>query len=132
MTSFKNQFALALLLASSSVMAQKAGVKLDGIDANSDETSITIKKGASAKKDCQTYEVVDGNEEVAGDPENERSKAYSNWKKACSDWKASMKELNHDNKILTLNCNRPQENKDKYLTTFTSQGSYKLRVKLKD
>ena len=43
-----------------------------------------------------------------------------------------MKELNHDNKILTLNCNRPQENKDKYLTTFTSQGSYKLRVKLKD
>ena len=81
MSSFKNLWIFVAVLFSMPVMAQKAGVRLDGIDANSDETSITIKKGASAKKDCQTYEVVEGNEEVAGDPENERSKAYANWKR---------------------------------------------------
>lgn len=127
----KIQLVLCGLLALSAVAhAEKAGLKIKDIPADQD-TSIVIKKGAAADQ-CTEYEVLDGTEEVFGMPDYDRSKALSSWKTACNEWKQSMREMNKENQLLTLNCSSPKATKEDDRFTFLSTGSYRVKVKIRE
>ena len=111
--------------------AQKADVRLSDISTTED-SSIVIRKGRDSGVGGPDYEIVAGTDDISGDPENERKAAYANWKRACTEWRASMKELNRENQILTLNCNQPKMKKEDYFITYQSLGSYKLRVRVRE
>ncbi len=110
--------------------AEKAGVKLKDIPTDGD-TSIIIKKGAIADQ-CVDYQIIDGTEEVSGDPAYDRGEAFSSWKSACDEWKKSMKEMNKGNQIITLNCNSGKASKEDDRFAFVSTGSYKLKTKVRE
>lgn len=119
------------LLVVSFVFAEKAGVKIE--DVNTDqETSITIKKGAQALKECVEYQIVDGKDEINSSPDFDRKKAYQDWKAECDKWRASMKEMNKDNQILQLSCNKARAGKDGEMTMYSSEGTYKVKVKIRE
>jgi hypothetical protein len=130
MLSFSRLFTLTILFVTSLSLAEKAGVKVGDIDTK-ENTSIIIKKGAAAEQ-CVHYEIVSGNEEVFGTPEFDRTKAYASWKTACNEWRQSLKEMNKDNQLITLNCNSPQATKEDEHFTYRSSGSYKIKIKMKD
>lgn len=111
--------------------AEKATVKVSDVPTDQD-TSIVIKKGAPTADSCVEYQILTGNEEINGDAEYDRGKAYANWKIACAEWKKSMKELNKDNQFLTLSCGTTKGLKEDERHVFQSSGSYKLKTKIKD
>jgi len=80
---------------------------------------------------AKDFEVVSGSEEVIGDPEPGRKAGYASWKAACAEWKKELKELNKTNQVLTLNCNSPEFVQENGNYTYKSQGSYKLRVRVR-
>lgn len=113
--------------------AEKAQVKVDEIPTQED-TTITIKKGTTdpTGDQCTIYHMVSGQDEIFGYQEYERNKAYKSWEVACVQWKQSMKELNKDNQILTLNCNLPKPSKEDDRTVYRSMGTYKLKTKIRE
>ncbi len=123
---------LFLSLAALPAFAQKAGVALTDIPTNQD-TSIVIKKGAQENLLLPPdFEIVEGKDEIAGEPTNDRKSAYASWKEQCADWKKSMREMNKDNQLITLNCGSPTLKKEEYILTFSSTGSYKMRVRIRE
>jgi len=121
---------LSLFFLVPSAFAVKAAVKLEEINTSKD-TTIEIKNGT--KKDaCVEYEVVEGENEIPGHPAMVKSAAYENWVKACDSWKTSMREMNKDSKIITLNCNTALPLKDEDQTMYKSMGTYKIRIKIRD
>ena len=73
------------------------------------ETTISVKKGPpSAQAGKKVWEIQNGTSEIAGDPELMEKEARQNWKKACESWKKELKELNTDNKIISMSCNSPK------------------------
>lgn len=124
------RLAWLVLALSVAAIAENASVKVKDIPTNQD-TSIVIKKGAVPDQ-CVQYEIVTGNEEVFGTAEYDRGKAYSSWQTACKEWRQSMREMNKDNQIISLNCNKPQAQKEEERFTFQSNGNYKMKVKIKD
>ena len=123
-------FALVAVLLAPPVLAKNSGMKLKDVPTDSD-TSIIIKKGATADQ-CVEYQVLDGVEEISGDPEYDKGEAMGSWKTACKEWKASMKEMNKGNQILTLHCNTPKTNKEDDRHTVVSSGTYKIKTKIRD
>lgn len=110
--------------------AEKTGVRVDDISTTED-TSIVIKKGAT-EKEYTEYQIVEGKDEIYGDPDYDRRKAYASWKDACTEWKKSMREMNKDSKILTLNCNQPTAKKDDLVFTYSAFGTYKMKVPIRE
>ena len=124
--------AITALLIATTVHAQKAAVKLSDIS-TSDDTSIVIKKGAPDNAFVPPdYEVVADKDEINGEPNSDRKEAYASWKAACQEWKHSMREMNKDSTLMTLNCNAPSLQKEEYLFNFKSMGTYKMRVRIRD
>lgn len=120
------------LFLTSACFAEKAQIKVNEINTDQD-TSIVIKKGSDPTlKTCIEYQILDGKDEVNGSAEFDKSKALASWSTACKEWKASTKEMNKDNKILVLNCNRPVVEKEGDSYSYHSQGTYKFRVKIKE
>lgn len=112
--------------------AQRAAVGISDVDAN-DSTAILIRKGEkNLSLTPPDYDIVSDREDVVGEPENDRKKAYDNWKTACADWKRTLREMNKDNSILAMNCNQPAMQKDDYYLTFKSVGTYKMKVRIRD
>ena len=95
------------------------------------DTSIVIKKGTQAK-DCVEYEILDGKDEVAGEPDYDKTKARVSWKAACAEWKTTFRELNKQNQILAMNCNTPSMQKEESTYTYRSTASYKLKTKKRE
>lgn len=98
-------------------------------DVQADDTSITI--GKSAGK-CVEYEINSGTEDIFSSPEYDRSKAYAGWKTACADWKTSMREINKENRVISLNCGSPTRTQDGDQHIYRSSGTYKIRVQMKE
>jgi len=113
-----------------SLFGKSPGVTVKDIPV-SEDTSIVIKKGA-ATKDCIEYELVDGQDEIVGDPDYDKTKARLSWKSACADWKKTFRELNKDNQVLAMNCNSPEMAKEETQFTFKSIGSYKIKTKKRE
>jgi hypothetical protein len=130
MTRYTALILLALGLGASGAWAQRAGVKIDDINTD-DETSIVIKKGASAaaaSSQCN-FEVVSGDADISGDPEYGRKEAYGSWKLACDAWKKELRELNTSNQIVTMACSSPVQSKENNQFVYRSKGSYKIKVR---
>lgn len=112
--------------------AEKAGLKIDDIATNGD-TSIVIKKGAPDTTLLPPdYEIVNGDDEITGDPDTDRKAAYASWKQACAEWRANMREMNKENPVITLNCNSPAMSKEEYNLVYKSKGTYKMKVRIRD
>ena len=117
---------LKILLVSASLVAMMARAEIPVQD-----TTITVKKGVPETQ-CVAFEVIDGKEEVTGDPEFDRAKAHTSWKTACAEWKKEMREMNKDNQILTLNCNGAKASKDTDRHSYHSTGTYKIKVRVRE
>ena len=129
---------ISVLLASSlcalPALGQKAGVALTDIPTSQD-TSIIIKKGPVEQGNLFTppdFEIVEGKDDIAGEPTNDRKSAYASWKSECAEWKKSMREMNKENQFITLNCGSPVLKKEEYILSFSSVGSYKMRVRIRE
>jgi len=97
----------------------------------SGEKTIIIKKGAQDTRQT-VFEIVSGKSDIMGDPDMSFKKARTSWKQACNSWKSEMKELNKNNRLLVLNCNRPKREQEGTLYVYSSTGSYKMKVKVKE
>lgn len=116
-------FSLILTLA----QAQTANIK--DVPMN-DTTTISIKKGEAAKE--KTYEIVEGEDEVSGDPELVIKEARASWKKACDEWKKEIKDLNKTNQLIHINCGKMACTKEGTDHSCKSQGKYKVKTKMVD
>ncbi|MEN0058740.1 MAG: hypothetical protein AAGB31_07890 [Bdellovibrio sp.] len=116
---------IGMMLLPSLVLAQSVGVK--DIPATED-TTIEIKKGARSDKD---YEIVSEKGEVEGESAPLLKDARVNWKKACNEWKAEIKDLNKENKILSMTCGKMECSTVSMESTCRSQSSHTLKVQVK-
>jgi hypothetical protein len=122
--------ALISILALGCLQVQAQKTSITDIDTNSKEdTTISIQKGARPNAD-KAYEFVDGTGDIDGDPNVLKNVARDNWKKACTDWKKEIKDMNKDNQVLVLNCNSPECKTEASGTSCKSTGTYKLKVKV--
>ena len=125
------QFILsAFVILSFSLIAQaeEVGVKLDKIDTSQD-TTISIKKGDSTKMDAKkVWTLTEGEEEITGDQDVLLKKAQINWKAACKEWKAELKENNKDNKIVSMNCGKMNCTKEGVESTCSSKAIHKIKT----
>jgi hypothetical protein len=79
------------------------------------------------------YEILQENEEIAGEPVAGKQDSYQSWQAACDDWKKELRADNGD-RLISANCGRPHPERDNttMLTTQTSQGNYKLKVQIRN
>lgn len=105
--------------------AQSVGVK--DIPAGED-TTIEIKKGKGSDRE---FEIVSGEESIEGDAAPLLKEARANWKKACSDWKLELKELNKENQVLSMSCGTMECSTVAMESTCRSKAKYKLKVRVK-
>jgi len=113
-------------LGSTPAFAQKASVK--DIDAEGD-TTISISKGSPKTQDH--YQITDGTAEIEGEPEILSKAARDSWKKACAEWKNETKDLNKENQVMAISCNKPTCTKNEASATVCqSTGSYKIKTKM--
>lgn len=124
------KFFPSLLLAffAFAAIAEKMDVKLKDVSADND-TSITIGKNQGQ---CVEYEIVSGQEEISVAPEYDKTKARKEWQLACDEWKKSMRELNKENRIITLNCGSPTRSTEGDQHAMKSTATYKVRVQMKE
>jgi hypothetical protein len=120
---------IAIVL-TNAAFAGKAEVKLKDVN-TSDDTSIIIKKGAPIGE-CVEHEIIEGRDDISGDPAFARDAAHTGWKNACKEWKTSMREMNKDNQMISLNCNTPIIDKSGDMYTYKSSGSYRMKVRMKE
>lgn len=111
-------------LVSLSAMAERVDVK--GVEGDHD-TTIRIQKGAADNQ----YEIVSGEDEVAGDAAPLLKEARLNWKKACDEWKKETKDLNKENMVVSLTCGKMECATVAMESTCRSTGTHKIRVKVK-
>lgn len=120
---------IAFVLTTTSAFSQEVGVKVDKVDATAEEgTTISITKGSKKAPGAKKYTLSEGTDELVGDKDVVRKNAEINWKKACTEWKAEFKEMNKENKIVSMSCGRMNCNKDGVETTCESVAKYKVRV----
>ena len=116
---------LTVLLAATLGWSQTPNIKDIPV---SEETTISVKKGAKAEK---VWEIVRETVELTGDAAVLQKEAKANWKTACADWKKETKELNSENKVIALNCGKMKCAKaDATETQCESQASMTIKVKV--
>ena len=131
----KHIFICLIAAISFSAQAQNVGVNVQDISAD-EGTTIEIKKGTKSSGSIGTlvtspiYQITEGEESIEGDGAPLLKEARSNWKKACSEWKSELKELNKENKILTMNCGKQECATAAMETVCSSKATYKLKVKV--
>ncbi len=114
---------LALL---SIATAEEVGLKVDKINAQED-TTISISKG-NKKSNAKKYTISEGEEQITSDKEVVKKDAQKSWKMACGDWKKEFRDLNKDNKIISMSCGTMNCTKDGVESTCSSVAKYKVRV----
>ncbi len=107
-------------------IAEDVGLKVDKINAQED-TTISISKG-NKKSNSKKYTISEGEDQITSDKEVVKKEAQQSWKMACSDWKKEFKDLNKDNKIISMSCGTMNCTKDGAESTCSSVAKYKVRV----
>lgn len=115
-----------ILISGLTASAQSMDVKMKDINA-SDDTTISIKKGAGVNNK-KVYTLSEGSEDVTGDKDVLKKNAEKNWKKACEEYKKDFKEMNKENKIVSLSCGTMVCNKEGIESSCQSKATYKVRV----
>lgn len=120
-------------LLSGTALADKPKVKVSDIDGSQD-TTISIRKGALPSEEKIRYEIISGTDELIGDPAAGKSNAYKAWKTACTEWKKDFREDNRENRILSISCGAakisPGESLGEYV--YKSMTSYRMRVRMEE
>lgn len=117
--------AILLLLAPNMALAQK--VDLDKME----DGTTTYEISKNKKTNCENqWEVTDGTAEITGDPTVMLKEANESWKKACEAWKKEFRADNKDNKVISINCNKPDCSSDAGGKTCVSKATYKIKTKL--
>lgn len=119
---------VSVVLMATSAMAQTAAIKDIPTD---EETTISIKKGDSAKKCEKIYEIIEGKGQIEGEPNVLVKEARASWKKACLEWKKDTKELNQENKVMALDCGKvtcAMQGNEGHVCS--SEGTYKVKSKM--
>ncbi len=119
------KYLLAIAIFSLTAHAQDVGVKINNVETNQD-TTISIKKGDLAAK--KKWTLTEGEEDLTGDKDVTMKKAENNWKTACFNWKKEFKDMNKDNKVISMTCGRMKCSKEGVESTCTSIAKYKMRV----
>ena len=123
----KSILSLSVFLFTVSVFAQTAAIKDIPTDG---DTNIAITKGKNTQRN---YEITQGSEEIQGDPAILSLDARNSWKQACADWKKEIKENNKDNQVIALSCGSAKcEKKDATEITCMSEGTYKIKTRIRD
>ncbi|MBC7743321.1 MAG: hypothetical protein H7061_14075 [Bdellovibrionaceae bacterium] len=122
------QAALLSLLALP-VQAEEVGIKINDVNTTQD-TTISIKKGDAGGK--RKYTLSNGEEDISGDKNVVMKDAEKSWKSACLDWKKEFRELNKDNKIITMNCGQMKCTKDGVESICSSTAKHKVKVLLEE
>lgn len=104
---------------------EKTSVKINDMDTTQD-TTISIKKGATAA--TKKWQLTEGEEEITGDKAALLKEAEKNWKSACNDWKKEFKEMNKENKIVSMNCGKMVCSKEGVESTCVSKATHKVKV----
>lgn len=126
--------AFLILGLNNTTFAQTVDIK--GVDAGAkgdtdDMTLIQIQKGKAAKTiDKPKFEITEGTEDVIGDGAVLSKPAKDNWKKACNEWKAELKENNKGNQVLSSNCGPVNCGSEGNETICRSKATYKLKVRM--
>lgn len=117
---------LGLLIAG---FAHAQTTSINDIPSDSKEgTTIQITKGTTSERD---FDIVSSTADISGDASPLTKGARDQWKKACNEWKAEIKDLNKENQLLALNCGAPVCKKEDNGTTCTSSGSYQMKVRIR-
>lgn len=109
--------------------------KMSGEGEKDSSVLIQTTKGAKIQPD---FEIMSGDEEVAGDPTAGQKEAYKSWKEACAEWKKELKENNKDGQVLLSSCGTAKFAKDDSagagsgVYVYRSDAKYKIRVRIKD
>lgn len=115
-----------ILISGLSAHAQSMDVKMKDVDASQD-TTISIKKGAGTQNK-KVYTLSEGSEDVTGDKDVLKKNAEKNWKDACAEYKKEFKEMNKENKIVSLSCGTMVCAKEGVESTCQSKATYKVKV----
>ena len=125
--SIKYLLSMFLTLALACLLGEAAALASDLTTENT-STSVTIKKG-----DDPDFTIVADTAEIAGDPVVGDKEARASWKSACAAWKAELKELNKENRIISMNCGVPKGAPGGNASTiYVSTGAYKVRVRIRN
>jgi hypothetical protein len=113
-------------------LGETASVKLKDIKTDDGpETTVVVKKGPQAKEYIE-YALVEGTEEIVGDPGTTRKEALANWKSECKEWKQEVEKRNAKNEIIELSCGTRAPEAENTLTAFKSTGKYRIKTKVKE
>lgn len=109
--------------------AQEVGIKVDKVDATSEEgTTISVTKGTAKTVNKKKWVLSEGTEEVAGDKDVVLKSAEKNWQKACKEWKTEFRDNNKENKIVSMSCGKMSCTKNGVESTCESIAKYKVRM----
>jgi hypothetical protein len=107
-------------------------------NADGDKDSSVLVQTTRGAKIQPDYEVMSGDEDIAGDPTSGQKDAYRSWKEACASWKKELKENNKDGRVLVASCGVAKFASDDSagagsgVYVYRSEGHYKIRVRIKD
>lgn len=118
---------VSLALFSLTIQSQAQSVGIKDVPAGED-TTIEIKKGKNTDKE---FEIVTNEDEIEGEAAPLLKDARANWKKACADWKAELKDLNKENQILSMSCGKMECSTVSMESTCRSKTKYKAKVRVK-
>ena len=119
---------LLSLIFTTATYAQEVGVKVNATTSGNEDTTISIKKGPQTVTNKKVYTISEGSEDVTGDNDVLKKNAEKNWKTACSEFKTEFKEMNKENKIISLSCGTMVCNKEGVESSCKSKATYKVRV----
>ncbi len=111
------------------VQGAEVGVKVNDSVPEQD-TTISIKKGVSGAK--KKYVISEGYDDISGEKDVLKKNAEKNWKKACDDWKAELKENNKVNNIISMSCGVMSCSKEGVESSCQSKGSFRIRTLAED
>jgi len=79
------------------------------------------------------FEIVNGTDEVAGEPSASVKDAYEKWKAECKDWKNEFKANNKDNIVIAMNCGAAKiDSTGVGLKMYKSLATYKIKTKVRN
>ena len=120
---------LVSLLLSLSFTSFAQQVKLDA--ENTGDTTISIRRGQTPEAEKKPkFEIVENTEELSGDAAPLKKAAQKNWKDACATWKKETRELNKDNKVISMNCGKMECSTSAMESVCQSNAKSKIRVAL--
>lgn len=122
-------FSCLVLTLSLPAFAQSVDIK-DVPTSSDDSTTIEITKGKTSKSSEPTWEIVEGSAPIEGDPSAMNKDARTSWQKACDDWKKELREDNKENRIISVNCGKPNCSGTAGNKICSSEGSYKIKTKI--